>query len=57
MEIHYDVVNKGAAGREVLTGSFDTIQAAHRSLAEQRHDFPNAYLEKSIVTRCRETAK
>lgn len=57
MEINYDIVNEDEErGTECLAGSFDSKKKALQALAEQRQEFPDAYLIKSVMTRCREGA-
>ena len=57
MKINYDVVNEDEERDiEFLDGSFDSKKKALRVLAEQRKQFPAAYLVKFVMTRCREGA-
>ena len=56
MDIHYDVVVDFADWRvkEFLDSGIHDKAKALLVLAEQRREYPSAYLLKCVVTRCRE---
>ena len=56
MEITYDIKIDNCPdnlGPQFLAGSYDSIKEALRALPEFRQEFPDCYITKSVMTRCR----